>query len=43
MGVEQRGGQESADQRAGDADERRDDESTRIVTGKDCLGDRAGE
>jgi Calcineurin-like phosphoesterase len=43
VGVEDRAGEEAADQRARDPDERGDDDPARVVARKDRLGDRARE
>src|SRR5829696_5189900 len=43
MSVEQRRGEKTAEQRADDADDRRDDEPTWVVTGQQRLRDGAGE
>ena len=43
MGVEDRRGEEAAEQRSDDPDDRGDDESARVVAGQKCLGDRPSE
>jgi predicted phosphodiesterase len=43
VGVEQRAGEESADERSGDADQGRDDDPAGVVAREDRLRNRAGE
>jgi len=43
IGVEDGPGEEAADQRSGDRDDRGDDEAARVVARKQCLCDRPRE